>query len=178
MFFETVLIGIALSMDAFGVTISSSATYPNLCGKKRLCMPFTFAIFQGLMPILGYFLGNVFSDFINTYSKFISFIILFAVGANMIKEGWQGEENEKKDLNIVLLLMLGLATSIDAFAVGISFAAMAVEIFSSSIIICVCTFIITLFGLSLGKLAEKKLGNKSIIFGGAILVLLGIKSLF
>ena len=178
MFIEIILIGFALSMDAFAVTISSSMMYPNLIGKKRLCMPIAFGFFQGIMPIMGYYLGNIFSGFINTYSGIISFIILAAIGVNMIHDGINSEEKEEKSFSIKLLFMLAIATSIDAFAVGVSFAAMSAEIFSSASIIAASTFLLTLLALKLGNYAGKKLGDKSIILGGIILLLIGIKALF
>lgn len=175
---EILLIGIALSMDAFAVTLSSSMTYPNLRGKKRLCMPVTFGLFQGIMPILGYFLGNTFSVFIHRYSGFISFIILVAIGINMIKDGMCKEDCVIKQFTFKILILLAIATSIDAFAVGIGFAAMDAEILSSSLIIAISTFVLTLLALKLGKYAVEKLGDKSVILGGIILIIIGIKALF
>lgn len=177
MLIEILLIGIALSMDAFAVTLSSTFMYPDLKGKKRLCMPVTFGAFQGIMPILGYFLGNIFSDFINAYSGIISFAILAAIGINMIHDGIKGEEREQNSFTFKLLLALAVATSIDAFAVGVSFAAMGAAIFTSSGIIALSTFLLTLVALKLGSFAGAKLGDKSVIVGGIILLMIGIKSL-
>lgn len=178
MLIEIILIGIALSMDAFAVTLSSAFMYPDLKGKKRLYLPIAFGAFQGIMPILGYYLGNMFSDFINAYSGIISFAILAAIGANMIHDGIKGEEREEKSFSMKLLLALAIATSIDAFAVGVGFAAMGAEIFTSAGIIALSTFLLTLAALKLGSFAGEKLGDKSVIVGGIILLLIGIKTLF
>ncbi len=178
MFLDILLIGIALAMDAFAVTLSSSMTYPNLKGKKRLSLPLAFGVFQGIMPIFGYFLGNIFSNLLCTYSGIITFVILSIIGGGMIKDGIKGEKEEEKEFSFKLLIFLAIATSIDAFAVGVGFAAMGAEIFSSALIIAVSTFLITLCGLYLGKFAGEKLGDKSVIVGGAVLVIIGIKSLF
>ena len=178
MFLEILIIGIALSMDAFAVTLSSSMTYPSLCGKKRLCMPVAFGLFQGIMPILGFYLGNLFSDFINAYSGIVSCAILSVIGINMIREAIKGEEAEEKCFCFRLLILLAIATSIDAFAVGVSFAAMGAEIYSSALIIAVSTFILTLAALKLGNIAGEKLGDKSEIIGGIVLIIIGLKSLF
>ena len=178
MLIKIILIGLALSMDAFAVTLSSAFIYPDLKGNKRLCMPVAFGAFQGIMPILGYFLGTIFSDFINAYSSIISFAILVAIGANMLHDGIKGEEFEQKCFSVKVLLALALATSIDAFAVGVSFAAIGAEIFTSSGVIALSTFILTLMALKLGNYVGEKLGDKSVIVGGIILILIGIKSLF
>lgn len=178
MLLEIILIGIALSMDAFAVTLSSSMVYPNLKKTKRLLMPIFFGIFQGIMPIFGYFLGTLFSSFIEKYSGIVAFIILAVIGANMIKEGFSKDDTEEKTFSVGLLLIQSIATSIDAFAVGVSFAAMGTNVFLSSGIIACSTFLITLAALPLGKLVGEKLGDKSVIIGGIILIAIGIKSLF
>ena len=178
MIIEIILIGVALSMDAFAVTLSSSMVYKDLTLRQKLSMPIAFGLFQGLMPIFGFYLGNLFSAFIDKYSGIVSFLILAAIGANMIKEGICTENCEKKPFTLSVLLLQAIATSIDAFAVGVSFAAMGAEIYSSAAIIAVSTFILTLIALKLGKFAGEKLGDKSVIAGGIILILIGIKSIF
>ncbi len=178
MLLEIILIGIALSMDAFAITLSSAMTYPKLKPSKKILMPIFFGVFQGIMPIFGYYLGSLFSVFINKYSPIVAFFILAIIGANMIKEGISGGDTAEREFSIKILLLQAVATSIDAFAVGVSFAALGTEIFSSSAIIAVSTFIITLAALKLGKAVGERLGDKSVILGGIILILIGIKSLF
>ncbi len=178
MLLEIILIGIALSMDAFAVTLSSAMIYPNLKPTKRILMPVFFGAFQGIMPILGYYLGTLFSAFIDKYSGIVAFLILGVIGVNMIKEGILGEDTQEKEFSIKILFLQAIATSIDAFAVGVSFAALGAEIFSSSAIIASSTFLITLAALKIGKAAGEKLGDKSVVIGGIILIAIGIKSLF
>lgn len=177
MLLEILLIGISLSMDAFAVTLSSGMVYRNLNKMRKLSMPVAFGAFQGIMPVLGYFLGSIFSDFINAYSGIVSFAILGIIGVNMIREGIKGEECECKDFTFWILILQAVATSIDAFAVGVSFTGMNVQILPASLLIAASTFIITMSALVLGKYAGEKLGDKSVIAGGIILILIGIKAL-
>ena len=175
---EIILIGIALSMDAFAVTLSAPMIYKNLTKKQSISLPVAFGFFQGLMPILGYYLGTCFSDFLTRFSGIISFLILAFIGGNMIKEAFCTEDCKIVKFGLRVLLLQAIATSIDAFAVGVSFAAKNEDILSASAIIAVSTLIITSIALPLGKLAQKKLGEKSEILGGIILIAIGLKSLF
>ena len=150
---EIVLIGIALSMDAFAVCIASSMVYTNMTGLRKLSMPIMFGLFQGIMPILGFFLGSLFASFIEKWSGPISLLILGIIGINMIREGL-------------------------AFAVGVSFAANSANIWQSAPIIAVTTFVLSLIALFVGTKAGEKLGDKAEILGGIILIIIGIKSLF
>ena len=117
---EIVLIGIALSMDAFAVCVASSMVYTNMTWLRKLSMPIMFGLFQGIMPILGFFLGSLFASFIEKWSGPISLLILGIIGINMIREGLaKDEETEPKKLTLWILLVQAVATSIDAFAVGV-----------------------------------------------------------
>ena len=160
---EIVLIGIALSMDAFAVCVASSMVYTNMTWLRKLSMPIMFGLFQGIMPILGFFLGSLFASFIEKWSGPISLLILGIIGINMIREGLaKDEETEPKKLTLWILLVQAVATSIDAFAVGVSFAANSANIIA----------------LFVGTKAGEKLGDKAEILGGIILIIIGIKSLF
>ena len=173
---EIVLIGIALSMDAFAVCVASSMVYTNMTWLRKLSMPIMFGLFQGIMPILGFFLGSLFASFIEKWSGPISLLIL---GINMIREGLaKDEETEPKKLTLWILLVQAVATSIDAFAVGVSFAANSANIWQSAPIIAVTTFVLSLIALFVGTKAGEKLGDKAEILGGIILIIIGIKSLF
>ena len=173
---EIVLIGIALSMDAFAVCIASSMVYTNMTGPRKLSMPIMFGLFQGIMPILGFFLGSLFASFIERWSGPISMLIL---GINMIREGLaKDEESEPKKLTLWILLVQAVATSIDAFAIGVSFAANSANIWQSAPIIAVTTFVLSLIAVFVGTKAGEKLGDKAEILGGIILIIIGIKSLF
>ena len=133
---EIVLIGIALSMDAFAVCVASSMVYMNMTWLRKLSMPIMFGLFQGIMPILGFFLGSLFASFIEKWSGPISLLILGIIGINMIREGLaKDEETEPKKLTLWILLVQAVATSIDAFAVGVSFAANSANIWQSAPII-------------------------------------------
>lgn len=178
-FIEIVLIGIALSMDAFAVCIAASMSYTALTHKQKLSMPVAFGLFQGIMPILGYYLGSLFSSFIEKYAGVISLVILGVIGINMIRESFAPEsEREQKTLTIKVLLIQAVATSIDAFAVGVSFAVQGAGIYSSSLIIAVTTFLLSLAAVSIGNKAGKKLGGRAEIIGGIILIIIGVKALF
>lgn len=130
------------------------------------------------MPWLGYSVGNIFSSRVSTYGNILAFIILLLIGINMIKEG--REEEEKCDVVIGLkaLLGLGIATSIDALAVGLSFAMNGEQhIYFAVTIIGLVTFIISVIGTNLGSKVGEMLGSKAHYFGGAVLIVLGVKSL-
>lgn len=177
---EIILIGIALSMDAVAVTISNSMVYSHQ-KRKLMLLPVFFGLFQGIMPVFGFFLGSFISKFINKYSGIITLIILGFIGGKMVYDGikeYKSETDEKsrKDLTISNILFEAVATSIDAFAVGVSFSAVNAGIVSSSLIICVTTLICSFIALLLGKKFGRLLGNKAEIFGGLILLIIGIKA--
>ena len=187
---EIFLIGVALSMDAFSVSLSSGMVYPNLTRSRRMLMPVMFGVFQGIMPAAGYFLGYWFRDIISRWQGPISLIILGIIGLNMIRDGIKAgdeDEHEDKQLTIIALIMLAIATSIDAFAVGVSFAASGVgvslypltqNIFVISALIAVTTFVLCLAALAAGRAASEKLGDRAQILGGIILIIIGIKNMF
>jgi len=163
---EIVLIGIALSMDAFAVCIASSMVYTNMTWLRKLSMPIIFGLFQGIMPILGFFLGSLFASFIEKWSGPISLLILGIIGINMIREGLaKDEETEPKKLTLWILLVQAVATS-------------SANIWQSAPIIAVTTFVLSLIALFVGTKAGEKLGDKAEILGGIILIIIGIKSLF
>lgn len=177
--YEIILIGIALSMDAFAVCIASSMAYNNMTIGKKLSMPIVFGVFQGIMPLLGFYLGRFFSDFIEKWSGPISLLILGVIGVNMIREAFSKEEDEGiKKLTFFVLMIQAVATSIDAFAVGVSFAAKNTDIWVSSPVIAVTTFILSLAAVFIGVKTGKKLGKKAEAIGGIILIIIGIKALF
>ena len=175
---EIVLIGIALSMDAFAVCIASSMVYTNMTGLRKLSMPILFGLFQGIMPILGFFLGSLFASFIEKWSGPISLLILGIIGINMIRESRGEAENLDARFDFKAMLPLAVATSIDALAVGVSLAANSANIWQSAPIIAVTTFVLSLIALFVGTKAGEKLGDKAEILGGIILIIIGIKSLF
>lgn len=173
---ECILMGISLAMDAFAICICQGLIFKG--NKIGLALKFgiVFGLFQILMPILGFYVGNIFNDKISTYGNIVAFIILVALGINMIRD------NEEKKCNLVTgvkeLLILGIATSIDALAIGLSFAIQGEKnILFSAIIIGLVTFIVSFLGSTLGKKIGDLLGSKAHYLGGGILILLGIKAL-
>ena len=176
---EIILIGVALSMDAFAVSLSSGMMYSGLTRKQKISMPLAFGLFQGIMPIIGYFLGSLFSDFITKWDGPIALVILGFIGINMIKYGLTADEaKEPKRLTIQTLLLQAVATSIDAFAVGVTFAAGGADIFTAAPIVAVTTFTLSLIAVIIGEKVGEKLGDRAEIIGGIILIIIGIKSMF
>lgn len=177
--YEIILIGIALSMDAFAVCIASAMVYTNMTTARKLSMPAAFGLFQGIMPVLGFYLGSMFSGIIEQWSGPISLVILGVIGINMIREGFsKEEEKEAKMLTMRVLFVQAVATSIDAFAVGVSFAANGAPIWTSAPIIAVTTFILSLAAVFIGVKVGEKLGQKAEVLGGIILIIIGIKAMF
>ena len=186
---EIVLLGVALSMDAFAVTISNVFCYPNASRARLFALPVAFGVFQAVMPLLGYFLGGIVGDFIETYSGIITLVILGLIGGNMIKEGVQalrgdgdGEEEDVSEdanaLSLKVILVQAVATSIDAFAVGVSLRAVSVAVAPAVSIIGITTFLCCIVALAIGKRFGHLLGDRAQIVGGVVLVAIGIKAMF
>lgn len=182
-FFTLFLIALGLSMDAFAVSISNGLFYKNFKKSHMFLSSLTFGIFQGIMPMIGFFAGNMFFDLISSYDHWIAFILLAFIGTNMIldaiKELKSEGKNElpKKDYSLKVMLLQGIATSVDALAVGISFAVLKINILVAATNICLVTFFVCLIGNYVGKKFGHLLEEKAKIFGGAILILIGLKIL-
>ncbi len=176
---EIILIGLGLSMDAAAVSIANGLTYRNLKKSQKLSMALAFGIFQALMPVLGYWAGSLFAGFISRYAGITAFIILGVIGGNMIKESFAKEEDTCHVTGYTFGLMMAqaVATSIDAFAVGVSLCASGASIFTAAPIIGIVTFGCSLLAQALGKVFGARLGSKAQLLGGAILVLIGVKNL-
>lgn len=178
--FEIVILGLALAMDAFAVTISNSFAYPKNSRARSLSMPPAFGFFQFLMPVVGFVLGQLVSEFITQYAGFITFLILGFIGGKMIWDAFHEEEGEEasgQTLTVPVLLLQAVATSIDALAVGVSFAALEVNVLTSSGIIGITTALTCAVALIIGKRFGNALGEKATIIGGVVLILIGLKSL-
>lgn len=172
------LIGLGLSMDAFSVSVTNGMCLESVNIKDAVKIAFMYAFFQFLMPVIGFFAGNVFKDFINTVDHWIAFCLLLFIGIKMISEAFEKkEENECKKIGLKLLFVQGIATSIDALAVGVSFAALKIPAFSSSMMIGIITFVICFLGVYLGKKVGNLLKGKAEILGGLILIGIGVKIL-
>ena len=169
--FELILTGISLAMDAFTISICKGLVNPRK--KHGFIISFFFGFFQFIMPIIGFYIGNVFSEKIIYYNPFISMILLITIGILMIKE--KNDNFLANKLKFFELIMLSIATSIDALIVGISFSFLKNNIFTSSIIIGSITFILCFIGYFLGNLLNKKISCYANIIGGITLILIALK---
>ena len=178
-FVEILLIGIGLSMDAFSVSICKGLTTKKFSWKMALTCGLWFGLFQALMPLIGYFLGSQFERYITAVDHWIAFGLLFLIGANMIREALSKKNDVPDDnsLDFKTMLLLAIATSIDALAVGISFACIQVKIWSSVFIIGVTTFLFSVLGVKIGNVFGSKFEKSAGILGGIILILIGLKIL-
>ena len=162
-------------MDAFAVSLCKGLSFKNNNIKKSIIVATYFGLFQMIMPILGYLFGINFQLLVQNIDHYIVFILLSIIGINMIKEN----NNDNNDnTNFKTMIILSIATSIDALAVGISFAFLNINIISSTIIIGIITFFISFIGTTIGNKFGKKIGNKARIIGGITLIIIGIKILF
>ncbi len=177
-FLELLLIAIGLSMDAFSVSICKGLTTKRFSWRMALVCGLWFGLFQALMPIIGYFMGAQFQEMIEAYDHWIAFGLLFLIGANMIREAiWGKEEQQDGSLGFKTMLLLAIATSIDALAVGVSFACIQVELWSSVLIIGITTFLFSVLGVKIGNVFGSKYEKSASIIGGIILILIGLKIL-
>lgn len=177
-FFELLLIAIGLSMDAFSVSICKGLTTKKFSWCMALICGLWFGLFQALMPIIGYFLGAQFQELIEAYDHWIAFGLLFLIGANMIREAvWGKEEEQDGSLGFKTMVLLAIATSIDALAVGVSFACIQVKLWSSVLIIGITTFLFSVLGVKIGNVFGSKYERLASIVGGIILILIGLKIL-
>ena len=170
--------GIGLAMDASAVSIAKGMSLPNEKIKNyALKLGLAFGIFQGLMPLIGYLAGSTFSGYIQSVDHWVAFILLALIGLNMIKESREEKENEEvSDLSLKVIL-LAIATSIDALAVGVSFAFLKVNIVLACSIIAIVTFILSFICVMVGKRLGSLFQKYAEIFGGIILMMIGAKIL-
>jgi len=176
---EIVLIAVCLSMDAFAVSITIGLSVDKPKIKEFLLPGIYFGSFQALMPLIGYLSGTYFAGSIHGIDHWVAFVLLGAIGGKMIKESFSREEKKigANPFQFFKMLFLAIATSIDALAVGITFAFFAVNIFSAVIIIGLTTFFISAGGVKIGNICGTKFKAKAEFIGGAILIALGFKIL-
>ncbi len=175
---EIVVIGVGLSMDAVCVCLSNGICMSNLRRKHIIANAFMFGFFQGLMPILGFYAGSLFIDSLSDYTDILVAVIFFFLGGKMLFDAFfSKDESEKKVLTPKLLLVQGIATSIDALAVGVSFSALKVDIYFSASLIAALTFTLSLIALLIGKKVGCWLGKYAEIAGGILLISIGVNSL-
>lgn len=179
---EVSLIGIGLSMDASAVSMSNAMAESKMSVRKVLLTAFLFGIFQAIMPTIGYFAGSTFSSYIEAFDHWIAFVLLAFIGVKMIVEAIKGgeEHSDASKITFKLLIVQSIATSIDALAVGVSFSTLLDDIGNlmvSVAIIGTITFLCSLVSSCIGKKFGAVLSKKAEIFGGLILVFIGVKIL-
>lgn len=175
---EIVVISIGLAMDAFAVSVCKGLSMKKMNWKNAIIIAFYFGAFQALMPVIGYFLGTTFSGFVESIDHWIAFILLAIIGGNMIKESTDDEVEKRNDkVDFKTMIGLAIATSIDALAVGITFAFFRINLFSAILCIGIITFILSLIGVFIGNKFGDKFQNKAELAGGIILIIIGLKIL-
>ena len=180
---EIFLIGIGLSMDAFAVAICKGLAMPDKVDRKgALLIALYFGVFQAVMPALGWLLGSQFARYVTQMAPWIAFVLLAWIGGSMIRESLSKEEKEEAEMGAVShkeLLVLAVATSIDALAVGVTFSMLelAVSIGAAVALIGCTTFVISLGGVYVGNVFGARYKGKAEFVGGAILMLIGVKIL-
>ena len=174
---STLLIAVALAMDAFSVSLTKGFTQKNLKTNQILYYGLFFGFFQFMMPIIGYYIGGIISQFLASIASVIGFILLLAIGLNMIRESLEDEDESADSFSFSEVTLLAIATSIDALAVGLTYALLNESIIIPSIIIGIVAFIFSIIGILLGKKIGDYFGGRFQILGGVILILIGIKIL-
>jgi putative Mn2+ efflux pump MntP len=177
---EIIFIAFALSMDAFAVSITLGLSVEKPKIKEMLLPGLYFGFFQAFMPIIGYFSSIYFADKIQRFDHWIAFILLGIIGGNMIKDSLSKKETEKVNQNafqFLKMIILAVATSIDALVIGITFAVFKVNIFLAIIITGTITFFVSIVGVKIGNIFGLRFKSKAEFIGGIVLVLLGIKIL-
>ena len=176
-YFTILAVALGLSFDTFAVSLSYGVVRNGILFRQATGVATVLALFQGGLTVAGYFLGSIISSALKATDHWIALGLLGFLGIKMIIEGFKKTGSaESRDLNKTLVLLtIALGTSIDAFAVGISFAILNVKIWSSGIIIGIVTFLASMTAIRIGKSAGERLGNKVEILGGVILVAIGAK---
>lgn len=176
---EVLLLSIALAMDAFALAVVNGIKYSNYGKKQMLLASLSFGVFQAIMPLLGLLVITPFISYIEKFDHWVVFIILFLIGINMVKEGLQKEEIQEKveKYSFKLLIVQSIATSIDALSIGVSLPSFDLNPYISCAIIGGVTTLICLVGHMLGKKLALLLKDKAVIFGGIVLILIGLEAL-
>ena len=175
---ELILTSIGLAMDAFAVSVCKGLSMKKLEIKKLIIIALYFGGFQALMPLIGYLFANLFKEQVTSFSYIIAFVLLTLIGGKMIKEAFEQDgENCNDKVDFKTMIVLAIATSIDALAVGISLSVLNVNIYLSILLIGVITFILSIFGVKIGNIFGDKYERKAEIVGGIILIFMGLKIL-
>lgn len=178
---ELIALAVGLAMDAFSVSVCKGLSMKKINYKGGIITALFFGVFQGLMPLIGYFLGTRFETYIKAYSHWIGFVLLAFIGGKMIYEVLFSKDEDEGSgeykLDIPELFVLAIATSIDALAVGIIFATEKVNLIFSVSVIGIITFVLSFAGVIIGNKVGSKYDKKAQFAGGAILILIGVKLL-
>ena len=175
---ELILLSIGLGMDAFAVSVCKGISMKKMNWKKACIIGLYFGGFQAIMPVIGYFFGSSFESIITNIDHWIAFILLAIIGAKMKQEAFQKEEEEyNEDISVKTMIVLSIATSIDALAVGITFAFLKVNLLLAITLIGTITFILSVIGTKIGNRFGDKYKSKAELAGGIILIIIGLKIL-
>ncbi len=176
---ELLILAVGVSMDALAVAICKGLSIQKLKLKHCLIIGAWFGIFQALMPTIGWALGSAFTNLVEAVDHWIAFVLLAIIGGNMIREALSRDDDEgcNPSLAFGTMLMLAIATSIDALALGVTFAFLRVKVLAAVLSIGLCTFVISAVGVKIGNVFGKKFKAKAEFFGGAVLILIGLKIL-
>ena len=182
LFLNSIFLGFGLALDAFSVSVADAMANPDMKKSRKISIAFTFAFFQMLMPLSGWFCVRTIADKFSLFHKaipYIAFILLAYIGLKMVIESRKGEEEKDEGaavLTFATLMVQGIATSIDALSVGFAIADYSsLEALTSTLIIGATTFIICIFGLEVGKKVGKAFSDKATLFGGCILIIIGLE---
>ena len=182
LFLNSIFLGFGLALDAFSVSVADAMANPDMKKSRKISIAFTFAFFQMLMPLSGWFCVRTIADKFSLFQKaipYIAFILLAYIGFKMVIESRKGEEEKDEGaavLTFATLMVQGIATSIDALSVGFAIADYSsLEALTSTLIIGATTFIICIFGLEVGKKVGKAFSDKATLFGGCILIIIGLE---
>lgn len=179
--FELLLLSIGLGMDAFAVSVCKGISMKKMDWKKACIVGLYFGGFQVLMPVIGYFFGTSFQSIITNIDHWVAFVLLGIIGGKMIQEAFQKDNDEEEyssDVSVKTMLILSVATSIDALAVGITFAFLNVNLLLAITFIGLITFVLSVVGTKIGNRFGDKYKGKAEFIGGIILILIGFKILF
>ena len=177
--FELFLLSIGLAMDAFAVAISIGLSNKKIGVSQGIIASLYFGLFQAGMPAIGFVLARFFADYIISYDHWVAFVLLSYLGGKMVWSGFSRDEKENRVVSFTpaYMLPLAIATSIDALAVGVSFAFLKVNIVFAGLLIGIITFVISFVGVKIGSVCNDGLKNKAELFGGIILIIIGLKIL-
>ena len=175
---ELFILAVGLSMDAFAVSVCKGLSIQKLKPRHAVIVGAWFGAFQALMPAIGWLLGSAFADMIEAVDHWIAFVLLALIGGNMIREAL-GHEEEDADPSLapIAMLLLAVATSIDALAVGVTFAFLRVAVVPAVTLIGVCTFAISAAGVKIGNVFGARYKSRAELLGGIVLVLIGLRIL-